>query len=82
MTAEERLQELYTDVARTEEFSRKHKWTDAIPLKVDRCGNVSITPEHIDLIANLVVERLAKELQADRDKVFDSLEATHSTEDD
>ena len=51
MTAEERLQELYE----ADDWKKGWLW------EKDLQGRVYLAPEHIDLIADLVVERLKNE---------------------
>ena len=60
MTAEEKLEELYEEVkprARTPEMVKNHTMCD-IP------GALRIHPKYMDLIANLVIERLKEGLNA------------------
>ncbi|KKK76772.1 hypothetical protein LCGC14_2860310 [marine sediment metagenome] len=59
MTAEEKLKELYEACKppkQTPEMIKKEEYWNASNFR-----GVFLDPEHIDLIANLVVERLKKE---------------------
>ncbi len=51
MTAEEKLKEEYDRLA-------ANRTTSTPPIKVNDLGHVKLNPYDIDLIANLVVERL------------------------